>query len=93
MVGHYWLRNPALAPDPAIRQEIEQTLESIKQFAAQVHGRKIAGAKGPFKNLLLIGIGGSALGSLLIGTPISVIKQLVGQLIGLLKPSAGLLEL
>lgn len=31
-------------------------------------------------------IGGAALGSLLIGTPISVIKSLVGQLLGLLKP-------
>src|SRR6187455_2742770 len=31
-------------------------------------------------------IGGAALGSLLIGTPISVMKALVGQLMGLLKP-------
>jgi glucose-6-phosphate isomerase len=62
MVGHYWLRNPALAPSPEIRGEIEQTLSAIKGFAAQVHSGSIHGAKGPFKNLLLIGIGGSALG-------------------------------
>ena len=62
MVGHYWLRNPALAPTPAIRQEIEDTITSIKDFAAQVHLGKIRAAKGAFKNLLLIGIGGSALG-------------------------------
>ncbi len=110
MVGHYWLRNPALAPSPEIRSEIEQTLASIKGFAAQIHlAQKMAkcglrepprlpaywiapgtaqkthqpqlnepattkslaaqdkcspvqGATGPFKNLLLIGIGGSALG-------------------------------
>jgi len=62
MVGHYWLRNPALAPKPEIRKAIEGTLEAIKDFAAQVHGGQIRAAKGNFKNLLLIGIGGSALG-------------------------------
>lgn len=62
MVGHYWLRNPALAPTPSIRKEIEDTNAAIKAFAADVHSGKISGAKGPFKNLLVIGIGGSALG-------------------------------
>ena len=62
MVGHYWLRNPALAPTLEIRQEIEETVAAIKDFAAQVHAGKIMGPKGGFKNLLLIGIGGSALG-------------------------------
>ena len=62
MVGHYWLRNPALAPTPAIRREIEETVASIKNFAAQIHSGIIRAPKGAFKNLLLIGIGGSALG-------------------------------
>src|SRR5439155_3767519 len=62
MVGHYWLRNPALAPSAEIRKEIEKTLTRIKSFAAQVHEGKVRSAKGPFKKLLLIGIGGSALG-------------------------------
>src|SRR5882672_10329286 len=62
MVGHYWLRNPALAPTLTIRNEIEDTTAAIKSFAAQVHSGAISGAKGPFKNLLVIGIGGSALG-------------------------------
>jgi glucose-6-phosphate isomerase len=62
MVGHYWLRNPALAPSPEIRREIEETIQSIKSFAAQIHEGKLQGAAGPFRNLLLIGIGGSALG-------------------------------
>ena len=62
MVGHYWLRNPALAPTPEIRREIEDALVKIKEFAAQVHAGKIAGEGGVFKNFLLIGIGGSALG-------------------------------
>jgi len=62
MVGHYWLRNPALAPTPEIRQEIEGTIARIKGFARQVHTGKIRGNGGKFKNYLLIGIGGSALG-------------------------------
>ena len=62
MVGHYWLRNPALAPEPSIRKEIENTVAAIKKFAAEVHSGAVQGAEGPFKNLLLIGIGGSALG-------------------------------
>ena len=62
MVGHYWLRNPALAPTREIRHEIEETVVAIKDFAAQVHAGKIGGTNGTFKNLLLIGIGGSALG-------------------------------
>ncbi len=62
MVGHYWLRNPALAPSPEIRKEIEETLVKIKGFAAQIHAGEIRGSAGPFKNYLLIGIGGSALG-------------------------------
>ena len=62
MVGHYWLRNSALAPTVEIRQEIDSTLAAIKQFASEVHSGTVQGAKGPFKNLLVIGIGGSALG-------------------------------
>jgi glucose-6-phosphate isomerase len=62
MVGHYWLRNSALAPAPEIRKEIESTITDIKSFASQVHKGAVCGAKGAFKNLLLIGIGGSALG-------------------------------
>jgi len=62
MVGHYWLRSPSLAPTPEIRQAIEGTLSAIEQFAAQVHSGKVKGAGGVFTDLLLVGIGGSALG-------------------------------
>lgn len=62
MVGHYWLRNSSLAPTVAIQNEIEETIAAIKAFAADVHAGKISGANGPFKHLLVIGIGGSALG-------------------------------
>jgi glucose-6-phosphate isomerase len=62
MVGHYWLRNPSLAPTREIRNEIEETTKKVKDFAAQIHSGQIAGKGGAFKNYLLIGIGGSALG-------------------------------
>ncbi len=62
MVGHYWLRNPALAPKPEIRHEIDETNNKIKGFAAEVHTGQIRGSGGHFKNFLLVGIGGSALG-------------------------------
>src|SRR5436190_14549657 len=47
MVGHYWLRNPNLAPTSEIRNEIEGTLASIKAFAEKVHGGTVRGAAGP----------------------------------------------
>lgn len=62
MVGHYWLRNPSLAPTPEIRDGIEQTNQRIKDFARDVHEGKIKAAAGNFRHLLVIGIGGSALG-------------------------------
>ena len=62
MVGHYWLRNAALAPSPKIRRQIKAAIAAVKTFSAQVHAGTIRGKTGPFKNLLLIGIGGSALG-------------------------------
>ena len=63
MVGHYWLRDSRLAPNAELKADIDDTNARIKQFAADVHRGKIAPQKGPrFKHLLLIGIGGSALG-------------------------------
>jgi glucose-6-phosphate isomerase len=63
MVGHYWLRNPALAPNAELRADIEQTNARIKEFAGNVHAGKIGPDEGKkFEHLLLIGIGGSALG-------------------------------
>jgi len=62
MVGHYWLRSATLAPTPQIRKQIEDTVAAVTKFAADVHAGKIRGAKGQFTNVLIIGIGGSALG-------------------------------
>src|SRR6266704_62959 len=63
MVGHYWLRNPALAPNAEVRADIEETITHIKRFAADVNTGKIAAEnRKRFEHILLIGIGGSALG-------------------------------
>ena len=67
MVGHYWLRNATLAPTVEIRTDIENALKAIKSFAANVHSGEVKGAGGNFENLLLIGVGGSALGPQFVG--------------------------
>jgi len=67
MVGHYWLRAPELAPTAELRDAITNTLDAIKEFVAGVHGGQIAPpAGGKFKELLVVGIGGSALGPQLV---------------------------
>ncbi len=63
MVGHYWLRNPSLAPTPEISTEITSTIEEIDTFAQKVHSGAIHPPHGgKFTDLISIGIGGSALG-------------------------------
>jgi glucose-6-phosphate isomerase len=62
MVGHYWLRDAARAPTVELRRVIEDTVARIKRFAAELHNSRIRGQNGHFINLLVIGIGGSALG-------------------------------
>jgi len=63
MVGHYWLRAPERAPDPEIRNQIEGTRRDLRNFVRDIHDGKITPERAPiFKNILLIGIGGSALG-------------------------------
>lgn len=67
MVGHYWLRAPQLAPDPAISREIETVQRDILRFVQRVHSGEIVGCNGkPFKNALVVGIGGSSLGPVFV---------------------------
>ncbi len=61
-VGHYWLRAPELAP-PEDAAAIDDALSRVKAFTADVHAGRIAPAGvARFTRLLIIGIGGSALG-------------------------------
>ncbi len=63
MVGHYWLRNPDMAPTPEIKQEILEPLQQIETFVKKVHSGEIKPPQADkFTDLLCIGIGGSALG-------------------------------
>ncbi len=57
-VGHYWLRNPDLAPNSEIRSEILSELESLKKITEQI--------KHDYTYMFYAGIGGSGLGPNLI---------------------------
>jgi glucose-6-phosphate isomerase len=71
MVGHYWLRNSSLAPAD-LRAEIDDTLEATLKFAEDVHGSVIKAANGQkFTRVLVVGIGGSALGPQLVAQSIT----------------------
>lgn len=68
MVGHYWLRSPELAPTPQIGAEIRSAVAEVKKFAAVVHSGQIRPAQAArFTQLLVVGIGGSALGPMFVG--------------------------
>ncbi len=63
MVGHYWLRDPELAPTAEICHDIKHTCDRIENFTHYIH----IGAIHPphhakFTHVLSVGIGGSALG-------------------------------
>jgi glucose-6-phosphate isomerase len=74
MVGHYWLRAPQLAPTPEITAAITTTLAEIKTFAARIHRGEISGPAGKFRALLVIGVGGSALGPQLVSQALGRVK-------------------
>ena len=62
MVGHYWLRSPEIAPGRAGAQ-VRGTLKDIQEFTNEVHeGNVMPERGGLFTQVLVIGIGGSALG-------------------------------
>jgi glucose-6-phosphate isomerase len=72
MVGHYWLRNPDLAPTPELTQEIAHTLEQIEAFAEKVHTGAVHPPKASrFTDIISIGIGGSALGPQFVAEALS----------------------
>jgi glucose-6-phosphate isomerase len=72
MVGHYWLRTPSLAPTAALKKEITTTLAASLKFAKEVQSGKIKAANGKkFTRLLVVGIGGSALGPQLVAAALA----------------------
>lgn len=67
MVGHYWLRAPELAPNEEIASAIRTSIGEITDFTKAVHSKEVTPpGTARFTDLLLIGIGGSALGPQLV---------------------------
>ena len=66
-VGHYWLRDPLLAPDDATRAAIDAARQQVGRFAHDIHnGTLKPPTAAKFTELLVVGIGGSALGPQLV---------------------------
>ena len=76
-VGHYWLRNPLIAPID-VRDAILRTLSELKDFANKIHSGEIVAKKGKkFKQAIIIGIGGSSLGPRFLSEALSGKKDLL----------------
>ncbi|MGB0715156.1 MAG: glucose-6-phosphate isomerase [Phycisphaerae bacterium] len=77
MVGHYWLRKPSLAPE-GIGNDISDAIKRIQEFADAVHAGSIRPEKEEgFYILLLVGIGGSALGPQLLADALGGVDELM----------------
>lgn len=71
MVGHYWLRNPDLAPDQDLRNKINEPVEDLVDFSGKVLSGEIVPPQADcYTTALIIGIGGSALGPELVADAI-----------------------
>jgi glucose-6-phosphate isomerase len=71
-VGHYWLRAPWLAPTAVLTRAIEAAASQVAEVAAAVHAGDIGPpGGGRFSELVVIGIGGSALGPQLLAGALS----------------------
>lgn len=67
MVGHYWLRSPELAPEKSLEKAILDVQRQLGQLVERVHTGQLLTPEGQrFTDVLLIGIGGSALGPQLV---------------------------
>ena len=76
MVGHYWLRAPQLAPSEETRTKITDTIAAVKNFATSVHTEDIQPQRGGgFYVVLVIGIGGSALGTQFVGDALGTVED------------------
>jgi glucose-6-phosphate isomerase len=77
MVGHYWLRDPDLAPD-GLGTEITTVLDDIEAFVKGVHAGTVKPAEADkFTTILSVGIGGSALGPEFVSEALAPINPLM----------------
>ncbi len=66
-VGHYWLRNPEIAPSDNIKKLILSETERINKFSSDILSGVIKAPNNKkFTDVFWIGIGGSGLGPVLI---------------------------
>lgn len=65
-VGHYWLRDPMLAPTMGQARQIGEAMELLREFVDDVRSGAIRAREGRYTDLIWIGIGGSALGPMLL---------------------------
>ncbi len=66
-VGHYWLRNPQVAPSQEISDSIAKEIQDISKFGSSILKGDITNSDDKkFTDVFWIGIGGSGLGPLLI---------------------------
>ena len=66
-VGHYWLRAPERAPESALSKDIQDTVAAVRRFSEDVHAGRVKPPRAErFTRVLLVGIGGSALGPQLV---------------------------
>ena len=78
-VGHYWLRNATAVKDETIQKEILEVRQKIDSFADKIAKERLPNGQSKYAYLLLIGIGGSALGPQFVsqalgGTPGDLLK-------------------
>ncbi len=75
-VGHYWLRNPQLAPDKSISEQISNEINIIESFSKDILNGQITSVQAQkFTDVLWIGIGGSSLGPVLIIKALSELNK------------------
>jgi glucose-6-phosphate isomerase len=76
MVGHYWLRDPDLAPTAQLKAEVTNTIAAIDTFVAKIHSGEIRPPQADrFTDVLSIGIGGSALGPQFVSEALSGVEK------------------
>ncbi|MEM6790823.1 MAG: glucose-6-phosphate isomerase [Myxococcota bacterium] len=67
MVGHYWLRDARLAPTAELKTCIEEARRATEKLAAGIRAGTVAPAGGGrFRTAVVVGIGGSSLGPMLV---------------------------
>ena len=56
-VGHFWLRNPDIAPDKDTRNYIQESIEKVKKFSENIRNRNTLNSSNkPFSAVLWLSL-------------------------------------